>query len=142
MTFVGEGQVYWGSASFKSEVRAAASRFEVTHEDRGVDVRVGEASAGTGSRYLAVVSLLPPTSWRGFAAPAVVSVLSPWPAVYPMHLEGYLHARYVGEKLAADRYRRGTINGGDWVALTLLVGRLLERPVDPVADLAGRDVEL
>jgi hypothetical protein len=130
---------YWKSDMFRGDVLAAKAKFEMVNWWQNADVIVGEAQAGTGSRYLAVATRLPGTSHRAFGAPVLVSLLSPWEAAYPMwgDSHGHLHARYVGEKLGGRKWQDRVLHGGDWCALTLLVGRLLERPVDPAADLLG-----
>jgi hypothetical protein len=128
---------YRASDMFRGDVLDAKAKFKMVNWWQNADVIVGQAQAGTGSRYLAVATRLPGDSRTVFGGPMLVLVFSPWQAACPMEDadRGYLHANYLGEKLTGRRWLDGTLNGGDWCALTLLVGRLLERPVDPVVDL-------
>lgn len=87
--------------------------------------RYGTASAGTGSAYRVLVTRVHADVASREGAPVVVTVLSPWQTAYPMP-PGEHDRSYIAEKLTGNRFRDGTLHGGDLAALTKLVSILLE----------------
>lgn len=90
------------------------------------DTRYVEAEAGTGSRYVVVVTRL------GMAqmvegGPLLITVLWPWQDAWTMAEEGYLDQSYVLEHLTVGRGRDGRLHGGDLQALTMTIRHALSR---------------
>lgn len=87
-------------------------------------VRLVEAAAGTGSRFLVVVTPLGPWGQWATSGQAMVAVQHPWAGVYPMQYDGTLHSGYVQEKLVPSGR---VVNAGDLAGLTLTIGFALGR---------------
>lgn len=89
--------------------------------------RYGTASAGTGSRYAALVTRVHADVGMREGGPSIATVLAPWQDAYPVAVGGWLDESYVAEKLTAGRGREGRLHGGDLAALTMLLRILLGR---------------
>jgi hypothetical protein len=127
---------YVGSDVWQTHVRDARSNWRVTVDARsGIagEVRYVEAEADTGSRYAVTVTRLPHAARRREGGPVLVTVTAPWQDAWALQQSGDLHASYVAEHLSGDRWRNGSLNGGDLAALTLTVAYALGRnaQVDP-----------
>lgn len=86
-------------------------------------VRVVEASAGTGTRFVVIGTPIPLAAQPILGGGEIlVSVYGPWPTVYPVQSTGFFHYDYAREKFA-----QGVTHGGDEMGLLLAV-----------ADAAGR----
>jgi hypothetical protein len=89
--------------------------------------RYGTASAGTGSRYAALVTRVHGDIASYEGGPVIVTVLAPWQDAWAVALDGWLDQSYVAEHLTAGRARAGRLHGGDLAALTQLLRILLGR---------------
>lgn len=121
---------YEGSSVWEADVAAAREKFALVRESHYGPTSVGEASAGTGSRYVVVVHKLAAHSVQPeiVGGQVVVSVMEPWQMCWSMvESGGSLELRYVREHFVPKD--RSEVHGGDLVAVAMLIGRLTGRKV-------------
>lgn len=119
-------------------VGAWENGFPMQHDEKTVDWNVPEwplrqsrqveAEAGTGSRYVVVVTRLGAGGARE-GGPMLVSVVWPWQDCKVMQADGWLDQSYVAEHLTDGRASERRLHGGDLWALTQTI-RIALRRVD------------
>lgn len=120
---------YIGSEAWEMDIKSAQDSWKVVRkEGKEGEVRVVEAEADTGSRYVVVTTPLGGMGQRALGGPVLVTVCAPWHDSWALKWDGPLTAAYVAEHLTDGRWQRKALNGGDLAALTLTVCYALGRP--------------
>lgn len=97
--------------SQKTLFQKAVDNFEVIQHDHTLQSVWLEAEADTGSRYVAMLTQMPPTGRLREGGQHLISLLQPWQAnmVYTVFPNEEIHLPYISEKLCGDHDHPGDI---------------------------------
>lgn len=114
--------------------RLATEKFILVGSSASADSLIVQTEAGTGSKYVVVVTKLP--EYHGQGGSHLISLLQPWQKnmAYELMDGEEIHPSYLAEKLLRDGKSVNEVHGGDFAAMCLTVNWATSRHADRTAE--------